>query len=348
MFIRSGSQPPNSNSLNRGDLLVQYIFKKNTLFALKNADKIIAIIIFICTTTGAWFLFSYANGHGVKFTELIQPNLLISYGAFSFFILSLIIAFFLLAFFISPIIARSLYFHILIKEKHAKIKHIKINYFLFFFLCSIAASLCAFKLIFFPFVVFIFALIEHVIVFGVNISWKKTQKTLTLFILSSLLLVISYTLLIFLSIALNFKIESTLSFNGILQALFIFIITFLLSGVGLADVHQRMKHNKNRILFYMFFSFTCVFYIATAFSNGTSEGITRQIGLGFQYRCYNHSDMVKYSIPENLTNKKTSKGKIKVFVISDSNGRVYLSRGEAYRAEYSFPATDLREIACDK
>jgi len=322
-------------------------FKKQLPFAVKNADKIIAIIIFFCTASGAWFLYSYANGHGVKFSELIQPNLLISYGAFSFFLIFFISMVFFAAFFFSPVIARSLYFHILIKERHGNRRIIKINYLFFFLWCGTVASISFFKCILLPFSLFIINSIQHVIIYGKDFSWKNTQKTLTLFAFSFLLLIISYAILLFLSLTLNFKIDSTFSLNGIVQSLFIFMTVFVLSIVGLADIHQRRRNDKDRMFFYMLFSLICVFYIATAFSSGISESITRQIGLGYKYRCYYYNDVFKYSIPEKLI-KKASPGKIKVFVISDANNRIYLSRGDKYRAEYAFTARDLSEIACDE
>ncbi len=94
--------------------------KKNSLNLFKNIDKVIVFIIFACTFTGSWFIYSFVRTHGVKFIDLIQTNLLISFGAFSFITILIIILIFMASLFISPIIVRSLYFNFILKEKSKK------------------------------------------------------------------------------------------------------------------------------------------------------------------------------------------------------------------------------------
>lgn len=96
--------------------------KKNSLHLFKNIDKAIVFIVFACTFTGAWFIYSFVHTHGVKFIDLMQTNFLISFGAFSFIIILFVILIFMASFFISPIIVRSLYFNIILKEKVKKDK----------------------------------------------------------------------------------------------------------------------------------------------------------------------------------------------------------------------------------
>ncbi|ECB5520613.1 hypothetical protein FPB54_21315, partial [Salmonella enterica] len=91
--------------------------KKNSLSLFKNIDKAIVFIIFVCTFTGSWFIYSFVRTHGVKFIDLIQTNLLISFGALSFITIFVIILIFMISFFISPIIVRNLYFNFILKEK---------------------------------------------------------------------------------------------------------------------------------------------------------------------------------------------------------------------------------------
>ncbi|MDN0446339.1 hypothetical protein FCY20_05015, partial [Escherichia coli] len=69
--------------------------KKNSLNLFKNIDKVIVFIIFACTFTGSWFIYSFVRTHGVKFIDLIQTNLLISFGAFSLITLLIIILIFM-------------------------------------------------------------------------------------------------------------------------------------------------------------------------------------------------------------------------------------------------------------
>lgn len=315
---------------------------------VRNADKIIASIIFFCTISGAWFLYSYASGNGVIFLELIQPNLLVSYGAFSFFLIFFIIGIFLAAFLFSPVIARSLYFHILIKERFGRRKEIIKSYFVFFLFCSCVAAISYHKLEILPPALAGVVLLQHLAVFEKKLPWENIKRSIQLFICALLLLIITYGITGFLALTLNFKIENNLSFNGILQSIFVFATVFALSAIGLADVHQRKEDSKNRFIGYALFSLLGIFYISTAFSNGVSEGITRQIGLGYTYRCYYTSDISKYAIPEVLIFKQKRPEKIKLFIISDTNGKKYLSRGENYPASFSFTARELSEIACDR
>ncbi len=70
---------------NKNDLaLILEDIKRYLIYLFKNIDKTIVFIVFMCTFSGAWFLFSFANTHNVKFIDLIQTNLLVSFGAFSF------------------------------------------------------------------------------------------------------------------------------------------------------------------------------------------------------------------------------------------------------------------------
>lgn len=70
---------------NKNDLsLMLEDIKRYLTYLFKNIDKTIVFIVFMCTFSGAWFLFSFANTHNVKFIDLIQTNLLVSFGAFSF------------------------------------------------------------------------------------------------------------------------------------------------------------------------------------------------------------------------------------------------------------------------
>lgn len=321
--------------------------KVYTIKFIKNIEKIIGFIVFVCTFTGAWFLFSYANTHGVKFIDLIQTSLLISYGAFSFFIIIFIIVIFISSFYFSPVIAKHFYINILIKENTGRKKKIVFIYLVYFLLCGILAPVIFHKCVLGTIVLLLIVLIFHFLTMSKVFWFASVKKTIVLLIYTFLLLVITYSIFTFLSITLNFKIEGYTSFNGFIQAISMSFITVMLAGIGLADVHRRKKDIKKRILSYAFFSLIAIFYIATAFSSGVSEQITRMIGLGYRDRCYYKKDIDKYSIPDDLIQKQKDTNKVKVFVIADIDGKMYISKGKEHSAFFYFMAKELSEIYCD-
>ena len=321
--------------------------KQQFILGLKNIEKIITLIIFMCTFSGAWFLFSYARTHGVKFIDLIQSNLLISTGALSFFIILFIVGCFLISFNLSPAIARCLYYDILAKEKIKGIKRRKLIYLLYFTSCGVASSFAFYHFYIGVLLVVIIVLTLHFLAVTKPFHYKKIAVTLKLFLYTALLLAISIAMFGFLSITLNFNIEKNFSLISIIQALSIFVIVVTLAIVGLADIHQRNRDQKNRIWCYVFFSLLIVFYISTAFSTGVSEKIANMIGLGYVNQCYYEKDLVKYSIPERLIKTQKDKSKINLFIIADVEGKIYISKDKNHRAEFMFIANELNEVSCD-
>lgn len=71
------------------------------------------------------------------------------------------------------------------------------------------------------------------------------------------------------------------------------------------------------------------------------------IGLGYVNQCYHEKDLVKYSIPERLVITQKDKSKIKLFIIADVNGKIYISKDKNHRAEFMFIAKELSEVSCD-
>ncbi|HAU3144441.1 TPA: hypothetical protein JDD71_000872 [Salmonella enterica subsp. salamae] len=321
--------------------------KKNLLYLFKNIDKTIVFIIFVCTFTGAWFIYSFVRAHGVKFIDLIQTNLLISFGAFSFITILFIIFIFMASFFASPFIVRSLYFNIILKEKIKKNKKRKILYFIYFALCGVIAFVGFYNII--CGLLFLLSLVVcyHFITIQNPFHIKKTYKTIKLFLCTIFLLIIPYLILFFLSITLNFKIESSLSFNSILQAGFIFFTILILAGAGFADRHQRIRDTKNRTQYYLIFSVIICSYIFTAFSEGISEKIVYLTGLGYQYRCYYDTDLDQYSIPDEFIQDKFN-NKTKLFIVADIDGKMYISSKDKHTAKFYFTAKELSQVNCGK
>ncbi|HFS7481202.1 TPA: hypothetical protein ACH1O5_001601 [Enterobacter roggenkampii] len=320
--------------------------KRSLLFLLKNIDKAIVFIIFVCTFSGAWFIYSFVHTHNVKFIDLIQTNLLISFGAFSFIIIFFIIFIFTASFFISPIIVRSLYFNILLKES-IKNKKRKILCFLYFSLCGVIALIGFYNTRTGLLLLLFLVVCYHFIVIKKPLSARNIYKTTKLLIYTALLLIVSYFILILLSKTLNFNIERSLSFNSTLQAGFILFTIIILAGAGFADRHQRTKDTKNRIQCYLILSVCICLYMFTAFSEGVSEKIVNLTGLGYQYRCYFDVDLDQYSIPDEFIQNKF-KNKTMLFVIADIDGKMYISRKEQYNSEFYFKANELSQVSCEK
>lgn len=321
--------------------------KKNLLQLLKNIDKIIVCIIFVCTFTGAWFIYSFVRAHGVKFIDLIQTNLLISFGAFSFITILFIIFIFMASFFVSPIIVRSLYFNIILKEKVKKNKKRKILYSIYFALCGIIALVGFYNVISGLLLLLILVVCYHFITIQNPFNLKKAYKTIKLFVCTMFLLIIPCLILLFLSITLNFNIESSLSFNSILQAGFIFFTIVILAGVGFADRHQRIRDTKNRTQCYLIFSVIICSYMFTAFSEGISEKIVYLTGLGYQYRCFYDTDLDQYSIPDKFIQDKFN-NKTKLFIVADIDGKMYISSKNEFTAAFYFTARELTQVNCGK
>ena len=322
--------------------------KKHLFIILKNIDKLLASIVFICTFSGAWFLFSYAKAHGVKYLDLIQTNLLITFGAFSFIIIFYIIVMFLGAFYFSPVVARSFYYRILLKEKTGSRKKTLTLYIIYFALSGIIASVSVHIGFYGIPLLLSLVICVHFYVMQKPISRKSASKTCELFIFTILLFIITYAVFGFLSVTLHFKVEKISSFYGILQSVFIFIIVVSLSLIGLADRHHRKRDLKKRVMFHSFFSLIAIFYIATAFSIGVSEKITNMIGLGYEERCYYKKDLLKYSIPASFPQTVKDNSKYKLYVVADINGKMYISRNENYGAAFQFITKDLNQVYCDK
>ncbi|APY79688.1 hypothetical protein EWG10_07455 [Salmonella enterica subsp. enterica serovar Napoli] len=321
--------------------------KRYLTYLFKNIDKTIIFIVFMCTFSGAWFLFSFANTHNVKFIDLIQTNLLVSFGAFSFATIFFIIYIFWTCFFISPIISKFLYFEILTKEKIRKRKTRLKVYFVYFSLCGII-SIILFHNVIIGILILLAALaLFHFVIMQQPFNLQKTFKTLKLFIYTLLLLAMSYIILLLLSLTLNFEIAKTLSFNWILQTLFISFIIIILAGVGFADMHLRIRDIRNRIQYYLLFAVPVIFYIATAFSSGISEKIVDLTGLGYQYRCYYDTDLDQYSIPEEFIQDKFN-NKTKLFIVADIDGKMYISLKDKHTARFYFTAKELSQVNCDK
>ena len=108
----------------------------------------------------------------------------------------------------------------------------------------------------------------HFIIIQSPFCYKKLFKTIKLFISTALLIIIPCLILSFLSITLNFNIEGSLTFNSILQSVFISFTIIIFAGAGFADRHQRIRDTKNRIQYYLIFSVAICLYMFTAFSAG--------------------------------------------------------------------------------
>ncbi|EJP0285810.1 TPA: hypothetical protein LT034_002759 [Salmonella enterica subsp. enterica serovar Marshall] len=333
---------------NKNDLaLILEDIKRYLIYLFKNIDKIIVFIVFMCTFSGAWFLFSFANTHNVKFIDLIQTNLLVSFGAFSFATIFFIIYIFWTCFFISPIISKFLYFEILTKEKIRKRKtRIKI-YFIYFFLCGIVSIILFHNVIIGVLIQLVVLTLFHFVIMQQPFNFQKAFKTLKLFIYTLLLLVMSYIILFLLSLTLNFEIAKTLSFNWILQTLFISFIIIILAGVGFADMHLRIRDTRNRVQYYLLFAVPVIFYIATVFSSGISEKIVNLTGLGYQYRCYYDTDLNQYYIPDEFIQEKYH-NKTKLFIVADVDSKMYISPKDKHIAGFYFTAKELAQVDCRK
>lgn len=321
--------------------------KTNTLLLFKNIDKAIIFIIFICTFTGAWFIYGFVHTHGVKFIDLIQTNLLISFGAFSFIIIFFIIFIFMTSFFISPVIIRSLYFNLLLNEKIKKGKKRKILYFVYFLLCGIIAFIGFYNIISGLLFLLILVVCYHFIILQDPLRAKNIFKTTKLFLYSILLITIPFFILLFLSITSNFNIESSLSYNSILQAGFISFTIITLAVAGFADRHQRIRETKNRIQYYLILSVIICLYMFTAFSGGISEKIVNLTGLGYEYRCYYDTDLNQYFIPEEFIQDKFN-NKTKLFVVADIDGKMYISSKNKNTASFYFTVNKLAQVNCKK
>lgn len=320
---------------------------KNLLYLFKNIDKAIVFIIFVCTFTGAWFIYSFVRVHGVKFIDLIQTNLLISFGAFSFITILFIVFIFMASFFVSPIIVRSLYFNIILKEKIKKNKKRKILYSIYFALCGIIALVGFYDVVSGLLLLLTLVVCYHFITIQNPFHLKKIYKTIKLFVCTMFLLIIPCLILLFLSITLNFNIESYLSFNSILQSGFIFFTIIILAGAGFVDRHQRIRDTKNRTQYYLIFSLAICLYMFTAFSEGISEKIVDLTGLGFQYRCYYDTDLAQYSIPDEFIQDKFN-NKTKLFIVADIDGKMYISSKNKYTAAFYFTTKELAQVYCGK
>ncbi|ECB5651193.1 hypothetical protein EYW83_22495, partial [Salmonella enterica subsp. enterica serovar Brandenburg] len=154
--------------------------KKNSLSLFKNIDKAIVFIIFVCTFTGSWFIYSFVRTHGVKFIDLIQTNLLISFGALSFITIFVIILIFMISFFISPIIVRNLYFNFILKEKIKKNKNRKILYFTYYASCGVIAFVFFYNFTCGLLLLFILVACYHFIIIQNPFCYKKLFKTIKL------------------------------------------------------------------------------------------------------------------------------------------------------------------------
>lgn len=321
--------------------------KKNLPRLFKNIDKAIVFIIFTCTFTGAWFIYGFVHSHGVKFIDLIQTNLLISFGAFSFIIILLIIFIFMAAFYISPFFVRSLYFNILLKEKVKKDKKRKIICSFYFVSCGIIATIGFYNIKIGLILLFILLACYHLMVTRVSLSPKAIYRTIQLFIYTIFLLTIPYVILSVLSDILNFKIENSLTFNSILQTGFILFTVIILAGAGFIDRHQRIRDTKNRIQYYLIISAAICLYMFTGFSQGISEKIVNLTGLGYQYRCYYDTDLDQYSIPDEVIQEKFN-NKTKLFIVADIDGKMYLSSKKNRITAFYFIAKELPQVTCDK
>ncbi|ENG8823707.1 hypothetical protein ABVL22_000147 [Salmonella enterica] len=321
--------------------------RKNSLFLFKNIDKVIVFTIFICTFTGAWFIYSFVHIHRVKFTDLIQTNLLISFGAFSFITILFIVFIFMASFFISPIIVRNLYFNILLKERIKKDKKRKILCSLYFVLCGIIALIFFYNTMSGLLFLLILVTCNHFIIIQNPFSPENIFKTIKLLICTMFLIIIPCFILLFLSITLNFKIESSLSFNSILQAGFVFFTILILAGAGFADRHQRIRDTKNRIQYYLISSVIICSYMFTAFSEGISEKIVNLTGLGYKNRCYYDTDLNQYYIPEEFIQDKLN-NKTKLFVVADIDGKMYISQKGKKTTGLFFVAKELAQVYCEK
>ncbi|EDY3820483.1 hypothetical protein GUQ70_004197 [Salmonella enterica subsp. enterica] len=321
--------------------------KKNSLSLFKNIDKAIVFIIFVCTFTGSWFIYSFVRTHGVKFIDLIQTNLLISFGALSFITIFAIILIFMISFFISPIIVRNLYFNFILKEKIKKNKNRKILYFTYYASCGVIAFVFFYNFTCGLLLLFILVACYHFIIIQNPFCYKKLFKTIKLFISTALLIIIPCLILLFLSITLNFNIEGSLTFNSILQAAFILFTIIILAGTGFADRHQRIRDTKNRIQYYLIFSVAICLYMFTAFSAGISEKIVDLIGLGYQYRCYYDTDLNQYLIPDEFIQDKFN-NKTKLFVVADIDGKMYIAPKNKRTTSFYFTAKELAQVSCNK
>lgn len=320
--------------------------KKNSLHLFKNIDKAIVFIVFACTFTGAWFIYSFVHTHGVKFIDLMQTNFLISFGAFSFIIILFVILIFMASFFISPIIVRSLYFNIILKEKVKKDKKRKNLCTLYFVSCGFIALIGFYK----PIIGVIFLLFlvgcYHFTIIKNPLHPNRIYKTIKLLIYTIFLSITPYFILLCLSITLNFNIESSISFNSILQSGFILLTVIILAGAGFADRHQRIKDTKNRTQCYLVLSLVICLYMFTAFSEGISEKIVNLIGLGYEDRCYYDVDLEQYSIPDEFTQDKFNK-KTKLFIVADINGKMYISSKNKHTTKFYFTAKELSQVSCE-
>ena len=321
--------------------------KKNSLNLFKNIDKVIVFIIFACTFTGSWFIYSFVRTHGVKFIDLIQTNLLISFGAFSFITILIIILIFMASLFISPIIVRSLYFNFILKEKIKKNKKRKILYFTYYALCGVIDFVFFYNITCGLLLLLILLACYHFIIIQSPFCYKKLFKTIKLFISTALLIIIPCLILSFLSITLNFNIEGSLTFNSILQSVFISFTIIIFAGAGFADRHQRIRDTKNRIQYYLIFSVAICLYMFTAFSAGISEKIVNLIGLGYQYRCYYDTDLNQYLIPDEFIQDKFN-NKTKLFVVADIDGKMYIAPKNKHTASFYFTAKELAQVSCKK
>ncbi len=321
--------------------------KKNSLSLFKNIDKAIVFTIFACTFTGSWFIYSFVHAHSVKFIDLIQTNLLISFGAFSFITILIIVLIFMVSFFISPIIVRSLYFNFILKEKIKKDKNRKILCFTYYALCGVIAFVFFYNITCGLLLLLILVACYHFIIIQNPFCYKKLLKTIKLFISTTLLIIIPCFILLFLSITLNFNIEGSLTVNSILQAVFILFTIIILAGTGFADRHQRIRDTKNRTQYYLIFSVAICLYMFTAFSVGISEKIVALIGLGYQYRCYYDTVLNQYLIPDEFIQDKFN-NKTKLFVVADIDGKMYISPKNKHTTSFYFTAKELAQVSCNK
>lgn len=321
--------------------------KKLFHILMKNIDKAMALIIFICTLSGAWFLFNYANSHGVSFIDLIKTDLIISYGALSLFTLAIISYVLSFAVFISPKITLYFYKKALMKSRvNDKRKRIKI-----YITYSLAMSILNGVL----YQQWKIGIGLYLIGF-MTVSYITVQRHTFLNYLKQLgivsfntltYLIMTYVIFLLFSRLLNFTLEPGNSVNSAIKILVLIVLPLIFSMSGLSSLKTKKKDTKTTLYFYLVLLFFVITYLSTAFSSSISENVTRMIGLGFQTRCYYTEDLKKYKIPNNMATKLDN-NRTQLFIIADIDGKIYISQNKEHSAEFLFTAKDLTQINCKK